>query len=139
VVQNLNLQVLDKINQHRIKYFAGLIKEACEPGGPLFRFAVAGNKNISQLNPNNLQDAKILWDMRVIRDKGGGKTEKIPLINLKSESDLKDPNGLIKKSGATQSQESFRKFVNEKLQSSGKINPLFKGFLDAMNRSSSKR
>ena len=127
-------KVLDKINQHRIKYFAGLIKEACEPGGPLFRFAVAGNKNISQLNPNNLQDEKILWDMRVIRDKGGGKTEKIPLINLKSESDLKDPNGLIKKSGATQSQESFRKFVNEKLQSSpGKINPLFKGFLDAMN------
>jgi hypothetical protein len=126
--------VLNKINDHRIKYFAGVIKEACGPGGPLERFAIAGNKQISALNPNSIQDAKILWDMRVIRNKGGGKTEKIPLINLKTESDLQDPNGLIKKSGATPSQESFRKFVNQKLQSSpGKINPLFKGFLDAMN------
>jgi len=126
--------VLNKINDHRIKYFAGVIKEACGPGGPLERFAIAGNKQISTLNPNSIQDAKILWDMRVIRNKGGGKTEKIPLINLKTESDLQDPNGLIKKSGATPSQESFRKFVNQKLQSTpGKINPLFKGFLDAMN------
>ena len=126
--------VLNKINEHRIKYFAGVIKEACGPGGPLERFAVAGNREIGKLNPNNIQDAKVLWDMRVIRNKGGGKTEKIPLINLKTESDLQDPNGLIKKSGATPSQESFRKFVNKKLQSSpGKINPLFKGFLEAMN------
>jgi len=124
----------DEINEHRIKFFAGVIKEACGPGGPLQRFAVSNNKNISNLNPNNLTDAKQLWDIKVIRDKGGGKIEKIPLINLKSEADLKDPNGLIKKSGATPSQESFRDFVNKKLQSSpGKINKLFQGFLDAMN------
>ena len=125
----------DKLNDHRIKFFAGVIKEACGPGGPLERFAVSGGKNISRMNPNNMTDAKELWNMKVIRDKGGGKTQKIPLINLKSEADLKDPNGLIKKSGADPSQVSFRDFVNKKLQSSGgKLNPLYQGFLEIMNQ-----
>lgn len=123
-----------KLNDHRIKFFAGVIKEACGPGGPLERFAVSGGKDISKLNPNNINDAKQLWDMRVIRDKGGGKTQKVPLINLKSESELADRNGLIKSSGNGPSQESFRNFVNKKLQSSGsKLNPLYQGFLDVMN------
>lgn len=122
----------DKLNDHRIKFFAGVIKEACGPGGPLERFALSGNKNISSLNPNNKSDAKSLWDMRVIRKKDG---KPIPLINLKSESDLKDPNGLIKQSGNDPSQESFRDFVNKKLQSTGNtLNPLYQGFLDIMNR-----
>ena len=122
----------DKLNDHRIKFFAGVIKEACGPGGPLERFALSGNKNISSLNPNNKSDAKSLWDMRVIRKKDG---KPIPLINLKSESDLKDPNGLIKQSGNDPSQESFRDFVNKKLQSTGnKLNPLYQGFLDIMNQ-----
>jgi len=122
----------DKLNDHRIKFFAGVIKEACGPGGPLERFALSGNKNISSMNPNNKADAKALWDMRVIRKKDG---KPIPLINLKSESDLKDPNGLIKKSGNDPSQESFRDFVNKKLQSTGnKLNPLYQGFLDIMNQ-----
>lgn len=122
----------DKLNDHRIKFFAGVIKEACGPGGPLERFALSGNKNISSLNPNNKTDAKSLWDMRVIRKKDG---KPIPLINLKSESDLKDPNGLIKQSGNDPSQESFRDFVNKKLQSTGnKLNPLYQGFLDIMNQ-----
>ena len=69
--------------------------------------------------------------MRVVRKKDG---KAIPLINLKSESDLQDPNGLIKKSGNEPSQESFRDFVNKKLQSSGKLNPLYQGFLDIMNQ-----
>ena len=124
-----------KLNNHRIKFFAGVIKEACGPGGPLERFAVAGNKNISNMNPNNLTDAKSLWDMKVIRNKGGGRTEKISLINLKSEADLQDRNGLIKQSGADPSQLSFRDFVNKKLQSTGgKVNPLYQGFLDIMNQ-----
>ena len=123
-----------KLNDHRIKFFAGVIKEACSPGGPLERFAVAGNKEISKLNPNNIQDAKQLWDIKVIRTKGGGKTQKIPLINLKSESELADRNGLIKQSGAEPSQISFRDFVNKKLQSAGKLNPLYQGFLDIMNQ-----
>lgn len=122
----------DKLNDHRIKFFAGVIKEACGPGGPLERFALSGNKNISSLNPNNKADAKALWDMRVIRKKDG---KPIPLINLKSESDLKDPNGLIKQSGNDPSQESFRDFVNKKLQSTGNtLNPLYQGFLDIMNQ-----
>lgn len=122
----------DKLNDHRIKFFAGVIKEACGPGGPLERFALSGNKNISSLNPNNKAHAKSLWDMRVIRKKDG---KPIPLINLKSESDLKDPNGLIKQSGNDPSQESFRDFVNKKLQSTGnKLNPLYQGFLDIMNQ-----
>jgi len=70
--------------------------------------------------------------MRVIRKKDG---KPIPLINLKSESDLQDPNGLIKQSGNDPSQVSFRDFVNEKLQSTGgKLNPLYQGFLDIMNQ-----
>lgn len=121
----------DKLNDHRIKFFAGVIKEACGPGGPLERFALSGGKKISSLNPNNKADAKALWDMRVVRKKDG---KAIPLINLKSESDLQDPNGLIKKSGNEPSQESFREFVNKKLQSSGKLNPLYQGFLDIMNQ-----
>lgn len=122
----------DKLNDHRIKFFAEVIKEACGPGGPLERFALSGNKNISSLNPNNKADAKSLWDMRVIRKKDG---KPIPLINLKSESDLKDPNGLIKQSGNDPSQESFRDFVNKKLQSTGNtLNPLYQGFLDIMNQ-----
>ena len=83
------------------------------------------------MNPNNKSDARSLWDMRVIRKKDGKPTA---LINLKSESDLKDPNGLIKQSGSEPSQESFRDFVNKKLQSSGKLNPLYQGFLDIMNQ-----
>lgn len=122
----------DKLNDHRIKFFAGVIKEACGPGGPLERFALSGNKNISRMNPNNKADAKALWDMRVIRKKDGKPT---PLINLKSESDLQDPNGLIKQSGNDPSQESFRDFVNKKLRSTGgKLNPLYQGFLDIMNQ-----
>ena len=126
--------VREKLNNHRIKFFAGVIKESCASGGPLARFAVAGNKDISKLNPNNLADAKQLWDIKVIRSKGGGKTEKISLINLKSESELADRNGLIKASGNEPSQESFRDFVNKKLQSSGnKLNLLYQGFLNVMN------
>jgi hypothetical protein len=122
----------DKLNDHRIKFFAGVIKEACGSGGPLERFALSGNKNISSLNPDNKANAKALWDMRVIRKKDG---KPIPLINLKSESDLKDPNGLIKQSGNDPSQESFRDFVNKKLQSTGNtLNPLYQGFLDIMNQ-----
>ena len=125
----------DKLNEHRIKFFAGVIKEACGPGGPLERFAIAGNKKISSMNPDNMSDAKTLWDMKVLRVKDNGTAEKIPLINLKSEADLKDPNGLIKKSGADPSQLSFRDFVNKKLQSTGgKLNPLYQGFLDIMNQ-----
>ena len=86
------------------------------------------------MNPSNIADAKALWDMKVIRTKNDGKTQKIPLINLKSESELADRNGLIKSTGSDPSQVSFRDFVNKKLQSTGKLNPLYQGFLDIMNQ-----
>jgi hypothetical protein len=56
------------------------------------------------------------------------------LINLKSESELADRNGLIKSTGGDPSQVSFRDFVNKKLQSTGKLNSLYQGFLDIMNQ-----
>ena len=52
-------------------------------GGPLSTLAVPTNgKSISQMNPTNRQDAKKLWDVKVIRQKSGGKTEKISLIKV---------------------------------------------------------
>ena len=41
---------------------------------------------------------------------------------------------LLKKTGSAPSQVSFRDFVNKKLQSVGKLNPLYQGFLDIMNQ-----
>lgn len=127
--------VREKLNKHRIKFFASVIKEACQQGGPLYGLArVVGTKTISSLNPDNDADAKTLWDMKVTRQKSGGKTEQIALINLKSETELADRDGLVKKTGAAPSQVSFRNFVNKKLQSKGgSLNKLYKGFLDIMN------
>ena len=132
--------VRNKLNDYRIEFFAGVIKEACLPGGPLSTLAVPTNgKSISQMNPSNRQDAKKLWDVKVIRQKSGGKTEKISLINLKSVNDLADNAAVIKKSGSTPAQNSFRDFVNAKLQSTGgKLNPLYSGFLEVMNQPSVK-
>lgn len=127
--------VRNKLDDHRIEFFANVIKEACLPGGPLSTISIAANgKSISQLNPSNKQDAKKLWDMKIIRDKGGGRTEKISLINLKGVNEISDNNGLISSSGSSKEQQSFRNFVNKKLQSSpGKVNKLFSGFLEVMN------
>lgn len=124
--------VRNELNDHRIKFFAGVIKEACEPGGPLENIAVL-NRDISRLNPNNLNDAKILWNMKVERIKNG-KPQAVALINLKGESDL-GRDGIIKKSGREPSEQSFRNFVNRKLQSTGgSLNALYAGFLDIMNQ-----
>ncbi|MAQ91560.1 MAG: hypothetical protein CMM03_17025 [Rhodopirellula sp.] len=125
-------QVRSQLNDHRIKFFAGVIKEACVPGGPLQGIA-STKKDIAKLNPNNIQDAKLLWDMKVDRQKGN-KIEKIALINLKGENEL-SRDGLIKKAQAAPSQMSFRNFVNDKLKSTGgRLNPLYSGFLEIMNK-----
>ena len=120
-----------QLNEHRIKFFAGVIKEACVPGGPLQSVAIA-KKDIAKLNPSNLQDAKVLWDMKVGRVKGS-RVEQIALINLKTETEL-SRDGLIKQ-GSSPSQQSFRNFVNDKLKSTGgRLNPLYSGFLEIMNK-----
>jgi hypothetical protein len=124
--------VRDKLNDHRIKFFAGVIKEACQSGGPLENIAVT-KKQIGSYNPNNIADARALWDMKVVRYKDG-KPQSVALINLKSETDL-GRDGIIQKSGREPSTQSFRNFVNKKLQSTGgKLNPLYQGFLDIMNQ-----
>lgn len=129
----------DALNQHRIKFFASVIKEAFSPGQPLSEFAsLPQNKNIVRLNPNNLSDAKILWDMKVERKKSG-RTEKIALINLKTVNDLSGMDGLINPAGMTEQQRDFRNYVNAKLQSGGGVlNPLYQGFLNIMNQNSEK-
>lgn len=119
-----------QLNEHRIKFFANVIKQACQKGGPLENIGVA-KKDIGRLNPNNIQDAKILWDMKVARQKGN-RVEQIALINLKGENEL-SRDGLIRNSSSP-SQMSFRNYVNDQLKSTGgKLNPLYSGFLQIMN------
>tara|TARA_R100000081_G_C4798769_1_gene162733 strand:- start:46 stop:1344 length:1299 start_codon:yes stop_codon:yes gene_type:complete len=124
--------VRDKLNDHRIKFFASVIKDACQPGGPLENIALA-KREIRSYNPNNKPDARALWDMKVERIKNG-KPQAVALINLKGESDL-GRDGIIQKSGREPSQQSFRNYVNQRLQSTGgALNPLYQGFLDIMNQ-----
>jgi|TARA_B100000131_G_scaffold70315_1_gene66584 hypothetical protein len=127
----------DMLDDHRIKFFAGVIKEACDDPKLLKGFATKydkGGKSIADLNPDNLADAKELWNIRVPRVKNN-KVENIALINLKSENELADRDGLVRKLDSTGKQEEFRKFVNSKLVSQGNVlNPLYKGFLDIMNK-----
>jgi hypothetical protein len=128
----------DALNQHRIKFFASVIREAFSPGQPLSEFAsLPQNKDIVRLNPNNFTDAKTLWDMKVERKKSG-RVEKIALINLKTVNDLSGMDGLINPSGMTEQQRDFRNYVNKKLQSEGVLNPLYQGFLNIMNQNSEK-
>ena len=127
----------DMLDDHRIKFFAGVIKEACDDPKLLKGFATKydkGGKSIADLNPDNLADAKELWNIRV-PGVNNNKVENIALINLKSENELADRDGLVRKIDSTGKQEEFRKFVNSKLVSQGNIlNPLYKGFLDIMNK-----
>ena len=127
----------DKIQKHRVRWFANVIKEACTRGGPLYGFASSPSmksRGLSSLNPlTSDSDAEILWKMKVARKKSDGTSENIFLINLKSDQDLADADGIIKK-GAKGKQDEFRKHVNEKLQSKGgTLNGLYQGFLDIMN------
>ena len=128
----------DKIQKHRVRWFANVIKEACTRGGPLYGFASSPSmksRGLSSLNPlTSDSDAEILWNMKVARKKANGTSENIFLINLKSDQDLADADGLIKKTDSKGKQDEFRKYVNEKLQSKNStLNGLYQGFLDIMN------
>ena len=121
-----------KINDIRMAFYANVIKEACLPGGPLGDLSNGMSAaQILRLDPNKKQDAQRIFNLKVKRLKADGKTENIPLINLKGTDE-------IERGGTTRlpmkTREDFRKFVNEKLYStSGKVNPLFQAFLDAMS------
>ena len=75
---------------------------------------VCQSADILKLDPNKKQDARKIFDLKVKRLKADGKTENIPLINLKGTDE-------IERGGTTRlpmkTREDFRKFVNEKLYS----------------------
>ena len=138
-------KLIEKLDEHRIKFFAGLIKKACcshkkdglkngkpDPEHPLASIVYTGDgTNIHKLNPDNYNDAKKIWNTRVVRIKPDGKEEPIPLINLKGTDELASgANGKL----PLKTRNDFRNFINKNLQShGGKLNPLYKGFLDIMN------
>ena len=121
-----------KINDIRMSFYANVIKEACLPGGPLGDLSNGMSApEILRLDPTKKQDARKIFDLKVKRLKADGKSENIPLINLKGTDE-------IERGGTTRlpqkTREDFRKFVNEKLYSTTtQVNPLFQAFLDAMS------
>ena len=128
-----NLQDLQtKINDIRTSFYANIIKEACLPDGPLGDLSNGMSAaDILKLAPNKKQDAQKIFNLKVKRLKANGKTENIPLINLKGTDE-------IEKGGTTRlptkTREDFRKFVNQRLYSTtSQVNPLFQAFLDAMS------
>jgi len=128
-----NLQALQtKINDIRTSFYANIIKEACLPNGPLGDLSNGMSAaDILRLDPNKKQDAQKIFNLKVKRLKPNGKTENIPLINLKGTDE-------IEKGGTTRlptkTREDFRKFVNQRLYSTtSQVNPLFQAFLDAMS------
>ena len=121
-----------KINDIRTSFYANVIKEACLPGGPLGDLSNGMSAaQILRLDPNKKQDAQRIFNLKVKRLKSDGKSENIPLINLKGTDE-------IERGGTTRlpanTREDFRKFVNERLYSTKtQVNPLFQAFLDAMS------
>tara|TARA_R100000278_G_scaffold70472_1_gene55731 strand:- start:1186 stop:2523 length:1338 start_codon:yes stop_codon:yes gene_type:complete len=131
-----NQPLIDDLQEHRVKYFASVIQEACMAGGPLYGFATAETtgKSILELDPNNLQDALLLWNTKVPRKKNN-KIVSESLINLKSKSELADAGGVLKKGNGSKKQNEFRDFVNKKLYNPNEtLNPLWKGYLRIMNK-----
>ena len=131
-----NEPLIDGLQKHRVKYFASVIQEACMSGGPLYGFATAetDGKSILELDPTNLNDALLLWNVKVPRKKNN-KIESEFLINLKSQSELADGGGVLKKGNGSNKQNAFRDFVNKKLYNPNQtLNPLWQGYLDIMNK-----
>tara|TARA_R100000353_G_C6503114_1_gene194665 strand:- start:435 stop:1748 length:1314 start_codon:yes stop_codon:yes gene_type:complete len=127
------LRDLEKtINDVRIKFYANVIKEACMPDGPLGDLTNGMSAaDILKLDPNKKQDADKIFNLKVKRLKSDGRSENIPLINLKGTDEI-DKGGNTRLPAKTR--QDFRKFVNEKLYSSStQINPLFQSFVDAMS------
>ncbi len=127
-IDGSKLKTIQKeINDHRIKFFASVIKQATEPGKPLSN--IEDKNAIGKLNPDNLAQAKKIWDMKVNVIGSNKKIKKVALINLKGASHLIDSETVANDG------DEFRKYVNTSLQSQGRVvNPLFQGFLNIMNQ-----
>ena len=128
-----NPKFVEEIDSHRKKFFAEVILEGMKDGNPLYGIAQIDGKNISSMSANNASDIESLWNAKVAVIKKG-KQIQIPLINLKGSNDLVEQGGISN----DDTPNAFRKFVNERLQSHGTLNPLFDGFLKIMNKKSVK-
>ena len=128
-----NPKFVKEIDDHRKKFFAKVILEGMKERNPLYGISQIDGKNISNMSANNVADIESLWNAKVaVRKKG--KQIQIPLINLKGSNDLIEQGGISN----DDTPNAFRKFVNERLQSHGTLNPLFDGFLKIMNKKSVK-
>ena len=128
-----NPKFVEEIDNHRKKFFAEVILEGMKERNPLYGISQIDGKNISNMSANNVADIESLWNAKVaVRKKG--KQIQIPLINLKGSNDLIEQGGISN----DDTPNAFRKFVNERLQSHGTLNPLFDGFLKIMNKKSVK-
>ncbi len=128
-----NPKFVQEIDNHRKKFFAEVILEGMKDGNPLYGITQIDGKNISNMSANNVADIESLWSAKVAVIKKG-KQIQIPLINLKGSNDLVEQGGISN----DDTPNAFRKFVNERLQSHGTLNPLFDGFLKIMNKKSVK-
>ena len=125
-----------ELNNTRIKFFANILKDACGPDGPLE--GAMECDDIVKLNPDKLEDAKKIWNVKVDRFKtdrknvATGETEKIQLINVKSQEAI--VRGDINSRFGQKLKTDFRSYVNERLQSKDGLNELFAKFLEIMNQ-----
>ena len=132
-----NPKLLEKIDDHRKKFFAEVIQEACKEDAPLFGLCMPGNgsgklgKMVINMNLSNKQDVEDIWSAKYAVIKNG-KQEMKALINIKQATDMVNRSGVIENSDNDSVKWVFRKFINEKLQSDDDGNPLFNGFLDIM-------
>ena len=155
-------EVADAISDAKMKFFAGVIHEACKEGGPLNPSKELEHvhcKEIAKLNldPNNIADAKKIWNMKVERfkyDKKNGKmvvrrkkptkqypdgepeSEKIRLINLKGLDNLvkRNASGIINNNFPADVKTNFRSFINSKLTSKDGLSLLYDEMLKIMDR-----
>ncbi len=148
----LYTEMRKELNETRIKFFAKVLKEACgdiTKDGKVTSGPMKGAiecKEILGLNPDNLEGARKIWNIKVDRYKTDRKgivqidpkteepiTEKTQLINAKSQEAI--VRGDINPRFGQKIKTDFRTFVNKKLQSKdGGLNELFAKFLEIMNK-----
>ena len=140
----------EDLNNARIKFFAGVIKDACGDidkdgkvtSGPLKGLIEC--KEILNLDPDNINDAKKIWGIKVDRIKtdqktgmpsvknGKIETETIQLINAKSQEAI--VRGDINSRLGQKIKTDFRQYVNKRLQSKDGLNILFAKYLEIMEQ-----
>ena len=109
-----NDDLVTEIDNHRKKFFAGVIQEACQEGEPLFGLTMPGNGSgkqgrlITAMDTNNMQDVEDIWAAKVAVMKNG-KQIMLPLINLKSPVDMINRSGVVENSATDSVSNVLRK------------------------------